>query len=177
MNMVEILDENGIKISVKGIYYISNNNYYFIYTKEEFDEENHIILYITKVLREFVNTSNGQVPTGYIVGVKIEDENEYNIVKSDIVNIVDEKQNGKEAVVRYLELSMLNNFKVKGYRIFRLDQATYYSSFEKKEQADYSNDNHDYKSMYEEEVNKNNILQHSIDELNDKINRLKEIIN
>lgn len=177
MNMVDILDENGIKVNVKGIYYISNNNYYFIYTKEELDEQNHVILYITKVLREVVNTSNGQVPTGYIIGVKIEDENEYNIVKSDIVNIVDEKQNGKEAVVRYLDLSMLNNFKVKDYRIFRLDQATYNSAFEKKGQEDHSNDNNDYKAMYEEEVNKNNILQHNIDELNDKINRLKEIIN
>ena len=178
MNSVEIIDENGIKVNALGIYYISNNNYYFIYTKQELDDQNHVILYITKVLREVTNTANGQVPTGYIIGVKIEDENEYAMVKNDIVNIIDEKQNGKNPVVRYLDLSMLSNYKVKDYRVFKLDKDTYNSVFgQGLKDTSSSIDGTDYKAMYEEEVNKNRILQKSVDELTDKINRLKEILN
>ena len=178
MNSVEIIDENGIKVNALGIYYISNNNYYFIYTKQELDDQNHVILYITKVLREVTNTPNGQVPTGYIIGVKVDDENEYTTVKNDIVNIIEEKQSGKDPTVRYLDLSMLSNYKVKDYRVFKLDKNTYSSVFgQMLDEPGNNSDVTDYKAMYEEEVNKNSILQKSIDELTDKMNRLKEIIN
>ena len=125
MNKAEIIDESGNKIVVDGIYYVSNNNYYFIYTKEELDEAGHIILYILKILQEVNNTPNGPVPTGFLIGVKVTDENEYNLVKQDITNIVAEKQNNTEAKVMYLDISMLQNLKVKDSRTFRLDVNLY----------------------------------------------------
>ena len=176
MDNVEIIDLDGIKINVDGIYYISNNNYYFIYTKEELDEENHVILYITKVLKEVTNTSVGQVPTGYLIGVKIEDENEYNIVKNDIINIIDEKTNNKEAVVRYLDISMLVNYKVKDYRIFKLEKSVYEKVFNHIDTKD-NNVLDNYKMKYEEELAKNSELNKVIEQLNSKIDRLKEILN
>ena len=125
MNKAEIIDESGNKIVVDGIYYVSNNNYYFIYTKEELDEAGHIILYILKILQEVNNTPNGPVPTGFLIGVKVTDENEYNLVKQDITNIVAEKQNNTEAKVMYLDISMLQNLKVKDSRTFKLDVNLY----------------------------------------------------
>ena len=51
MNNVEIIDIDGNKVKVSGIYYIStNNNYYFIYTKGEKDNDGHVIFYIVKIL-------------------------------------------------------------------------------------------------------------------------------
>ena len=129
MSRVEIIDENGNKVSVDGIYYVSNNNYYFIYTKEELDENGHIILYILKILQEVTNTPNGPVPTGYLIGIKVTDEDEYNLVKQDITNIVAEKQNNAEAKVMYLDMSMLQNLKVKDSRIFKLDVNLYNKIF------------------------------------------------
>ena len=97
MNMVEIININGNKTSVSGIYYISHNNYYFIYTKKEQDNDNHIIFYIVKILQELVNGVNGPSPTGYLIGLKINDDNEYNLVKCDITNIVSDKENNTES--------------------------------------------------------------------------------
>lgn len=125
MNKAEIIDESGNKVVVDGIYYVSNNNYYFIYTKGEVDESGHIVLYILKILQEVNNTPNGPVPTGFLVGVKVTDENEYNLVKQDITNIVAEKQNNTEPKVMYLDISMLQNLKVKDSRTFKLDAGLY----------------------------------------------------
>ena len=108
MNNVEIFDVNGNIINVSGIYYISpNNNYYFIYTKGEKDSDSHVVFYVVKILQEIINGTQGTSPTGYLIGIRINDDNEYDIVKKDIAKIIGDKENNTE-YVRYLELSMLN---------------------------------------------------------------------
>ncbi len=154
MNRTEIIDENGNKVAVDGIYYVSNNNYYFIYTKEEQDDLGHIILYILKILQEVTNTPNGPVPTGYLIGVKVTDENEYNLVKQDITNIVAERQNKTEAKVMYLDISMLQNLKVKDSRTFKLDAGLYNMLFKNN-----NNQNTVSEGLNEQNVNSNDSNQ------------------
>lgn len=178
MNKVEIMDTDGRKIIVSGIYYISNNNYYFIYTKEEQDNEGHIILYILKILQEVVNTQNGPMPTGYLIGIKITDENEYNLVKQDVVNIINEKQTKGNQVVRYLDLSMLKNLKVKDQRIFKLNTDIYNEAL-KSDTNDIANTNNmvmDYEDRYEQQLKKNEELKQEVDNLNNKLEAIREIL-
>lgn len=171
MDDLNIIDESGINVLVSGIYYISNNNYYFIYTKGQIDENNHVILYITKVLREVINKEGVQIPTGYLIGVKIDNEDEYNIVKQDIINIIDEKKGHKDLIVRYLDVGMLKSFKVRDYRTFKLDKKLYDAVFNN------TLTDTDYKDKYEQEVNKNKMLQEQIEKLQEQIERIKEILN
>ena len=180
MNNVEIIDQSGTKLNVYGIYYISNNNYYFIYSKQEQDNEGHTVLYICKVLQEALNTPTGQIPTGYLIGLKIDDENEYNIVKADIVNIIDEKQNNKKPSVRYLDISMLKNFKVKDCRVFKLETSIFKRLIDMQSASIVQNETpseENYKIKYEEEVTKNNLLRQTINELNNKLESIKQILN
>ena len=178
MNKVEIMDTFGRKIIVSGIYYISNNNYYFIYTKEEQDNEGHIVLYILKILQEVINTENGPMPTGYLIGIKITDENEYNLVKQDVINIINEKQTKGNPVVRYLDLSMLKNLKVKDQRIFKLNTDIYNDAL-KNDSNDIANNNDmimDYQDRYEQQLRKNEELRQEVDNLNNKLDAIREIL-
>lgn len=95
MDNIEVTIENTVK-TVKGIYYISNNNYYFLYTENKRDDNGYIVLNIVKVLQEVVNTPTGQASTGNLVGLTIADEQEWKNVQKDISNIIDDKQNKKE---------------------------------------------------------------------------------
>lgn len=203
MSKAEIIDENGNKITVRGIYYVSNNNYYFVYTKDETDSDGHVILYILKILQEVTNTPSGPTPTGYLVGVKVTDENEYGLVKQDITNIVAEKQNNAEAKVMYLDISMLQNLKVKDSRIFKLDAELYNKIFKNGDNQNNIEDENitsqitpavntsqestainsptdqsdiNYQQKYEEELKKNEELQNEINNLNNIINQIKSII-
>ena len=178
MNKVEIMDIDGRKIVVNGIYYISNNNYYFIYTKEEADNEGHIILYILKILKEVINTENGPTPTGYLIGTKITDDNEYNLVKQDIINIINAKQTNGDAKVRFLDLSMISNLKVKDNRIFKLDTDIYNQIFRNNDNNVVNSNNMimDYQQKYEEEIKKNLELTEMIEKLNNKLSRIDGIL-
>lgn len=178
MNKVEIMDIDGRKIVVNGIYYISNNNYYFIYTKEEADNEGHIILYILKILKEVINTENGPTPTGYLIGTKITDDNEYNLVKQDIINIINAKQTNGDAKVRFLDLSMISNLKVKDNRIFKLDTDIYNQIFRNNDNNVVNSNNMimDYQQKYEEEIKKNLELTEMIKKLNNKLSRIDGIL-
>ena len=176
MKNVEITIDN-IKKSVKGIYYISNNNYYFLYTENKLDENGYVILNIVKVLQEVVNTPTGQAPTGNLVGLTISNENEWKIVQKDISNIIADKQNHKNEAVRYLEMNLLKNLIIKNNRIFRLKEDMYNKTF--KESNNQSNNESlilDYKNRYYEESEKNRKLTEEIEQLNNKLNQIKNII-
>lgn len=174
MNNIEIIDIDGNKVKVSGIYYISNNNYYFIYTKGEIDNDSHVIFYIVKILQEVVNSAQGPAPTGYLIGLKINDDNEYDMVKKDITTIINDKENNTE-YVRYLELSMLNNLKIKDYRTFKLGVETYNKIFNNNDDA--INNTNVQNNNYEELQKENIALKQQIDELNKKIELIKDIIN
>ncbi len=178
MKKIEIMDIDGRKITVSGIYFISHDNYYFIYTKEENDNEGHIILYILKILQEVINTQNGPTPTGYLIGTKIVDDNEYNLIQQDIINIINEKQTKGPQAVRYLDLSMLNNLKVKDNRTFRLDVSMYNELFKENDNNIVNNNNMvmDYQEKYEQELKQNELLQQTINKLKEKIEKIDSII-
>ena len=176
MNMVEIIDINGNKTSVSGIYYISHNNYYFIYTKKEQDNDNHIIFYIVKILQELVNGVNGPNPTGYLIGLKINDDNEYNLVKCDITNIVSDKENNTESV-KYLDLSMLKNLKIQDYRTFKLSIDIYNKMFEQNtSNLNIDSNNNNSVSMVQL-IKENENLKKELEEYKRKLSLINEIIN
>ena len=176
MNMVEIIDINGNKTSVSGIYYISHNNYYFIYTKKEQDNDNHIIFYIVKILQEVVNGVNGPSPTGYLIGLRINDDNEYNLVKCDITNIVSDKENNTESV-KYLDLSMLKNLKIQDYRTFKLSIDIYNKMFEQNTSNLNIDSNNNNSVSMEQLIKENENLKKELEEYKRKLSLINEIIN
>lgn len=175
MNDAEITIE-GIKKNVQGIYYISNNNYYFLYTEGKVDENGYVVLNIVKVLQEVVNTPTGQSPTGNLIGLSISDENEWKNTQKDISNIIADKQNHKNEAVRYLDINLLKNLIIKNNKIFRLKEDMYNKTFKR---GDKNNNNSlilDYKNRYYEESEKNSKLEEEIETLKNKLNQIKNII-
>lgn len=175
MDNVEVTIENEVK-SVKGIYYISNNNYYFLYTENKFDENGYIIISIVKVLQEVVNTPTGQAPTGNLIGITISDEQEWKNVQKDISNIIDDKQNKKREAVRYLDINLLQKLIVKSTRIFRLKNEIYKKTFNIDNENLDNNLILDFKNRYYEETEKNRQLEEEIKTLKEKLNQIKNII-
>lgn len=175
MDSVEILIDNDKK-NVEGIYYISDNNYYFMYTENNRDKNGYVILNIVKVLQEVINTPSGPSPTGNLVGITISDDNEWKSVQKDVSNIIADKQNHKTQAVRYLEMKLLKNIIIKSTRVFRLKEDIYKNTF-KKDTTD-KNDSLilDYKNKYYEESEKNKKLEDEIEKLNNKLNQIKNII-
>ena len=175
MNKIDIIDIDGNKINVYGIYYISNNNYYFIYSKGEHDNDNHVIFYVVKILQEVTNGVSGPTLTGYLIGLRINDENEYNLVKSDITNIVSDIESNTNVAVKYLDLSMLNNLKIKDNRTFKLGIDISNKIF--------NNNNNEINTTSittnnsDELVKENELLKQKIEELNKKIELIKDIVN
>ena len=172
MDNVEVMIDNVVK-NVLGMYYISNNNYYFLYTENQRDEKGYIVLHVVKVLQEVMNTPSGQTPTGNLVGIAINDEQEWKNVQKDISNIIADKQNKKRQAVRYLEIKLLKKLIVKNTRIFRLKEEIFNKSFNPSGNDDLILD---YKNSYYEEVEKNRRLENEIKELKEKLNQLKNII-
>ena len=175
MDNTEVTIENVVK-NVQGIYYISNNNYYFLFTEKQRDENGYIILNIVKVLQEVVNTPTGQAPTGNLVGLSITDEQEWKNVQKDISNIIDDKQNKKMEAVRYLDINLLQKLIVKNTRIFRLKEEMYNKTFEQNTEKVEDNLILDFKNKFYEEVEKNRILEEENKNLNEKLNQIKNII-
>ena len=175
MDNVEVTIENIAK-NVQGIYYISNNNYYFLFTEKKRDENGYIILNIVKVLQEVVNTPTGQAPTGNLVGLSITDEQEWKNVQKDIGNIIDDKQNKKREAVRYLDINLLQKLIIKNTRVFRLKEEMYNKTFEQSEESVDNNLILDFKNKFYEEAEKNRRLEEEVKNLTEKLNQIKNII-
>ena len=175
MDNVQVTIENVVK-NVYGIYYISNNNYYFMYTENKRDENGYIILNIVKVLQEAVNTPTGQTPTGNLVGLTISDEQEWKNVQKDVSNIIEDKQNKKREAVRYLDIKLLQKLIIKSTRIFRLKEEMYNKTFNQNNDIEDNNLILDFKNRYYEETEKNRQLEEQVKNLNEKLNQIKNII-
>ena len=175
MDNVEVTIENELK-KVQGIYYISNNNYYFLYTENKRDDNGYILINIVKVLQEVVNTPTGQAPTGNLVGLTISDEQEWKNVQKDIGNIIDDKQNKKMEAVRYLDIKLLQKLIVKSNRLFRLKEEIYNKTFNNDSKLPDNNLILDFKNRYYEETEKNRQLEEQIKNLTEKLNQIKNII-
>ena len=120
MNDIKII-ENGVQKDVKGLFYIYEGKYYFIYTEREIDENNYVILYMTQVGKETKNTENGPVDTGYMVGLEISDPQEQQNIQTSISYIVDDKKNNTQnPKIQYMPMEMLTNLKIVSKKRFRL---------------------------------------------------------
>ena len=121
MDKTEIFLENGIKKTVSCIFYLYNSNYYFLFTENEKDENGYIKLYLAKVGKETVNSENGPVETGNMIGIEIQTDNEWKEVQGSISKIVNSKKTKVEdPSIQYLPVNMLVNLKIVSKKTFRL---------------------------------------------------------
>ena len=121
MEDAKIILESGNEVDVKGIFYIFNSRYYFMYTMGETLDSDYTQLYIVQVYKETQNTSNGPVDTGYLVGVEISNQDEWGQVQQSITKIVEDKKNGvSSADIQYLPINMLTKLKVNTHNKFKL---------------------------------------------------------
>lgn len=200
MNQTQVIISNN-SVSVMAVFYIVRNNYYVIYTDGKVDENNFVVLYIAKILQEVVTTENGPQPTGYLVGTTITNDDEYSLVKQDISNIIDAKQNNIEANVQFFDPSVLGQIKIRDTKIFRLKKDVFEQIFgpininveqtiteqqpvntsetEKVQEVPTVNNNDDnlsFEQKYYQEVEKNKELQNQLDNLIQQINSLKNTL-
>lgn len=118
MEKVKIILENGIEKEVSSIFYLYNSKYYFIYTEKEIDENNYVVFNIVEVGKEIINTENGPLDTGYMVGIEVNDNKE---MQNAITKIVNDQKNGtQDPEIIYLPITMLSTLKIINKKTFRL---------------------------------------------------------
>lgn len=121
MEFVKIILDNGIEENVNGIFYVFKSKYYFIYTTGEIEENDYVKLYVSQVCKEVKNTPTGPVDTGYMIGVEIKNQEEWQNVQQSITKIVEDKKNDKQSPeIQYLPINMLVNFKLVSKNKFKL---------------------------------------------------------
>ena len=121
MEDAKIILESGNEVDVKGVFYVFNSRYYFMYTMGETLDSDYTQLYIVQVYKETQNTPNGPVDTGYLVGVEISNQDEWGQVQQSITKIVEDKKSGvPSADIQYLPINMLTKLKVNTHNKFKL---------------------------------------------------------
>lgn len=122
MDNIKIFLENGVDASSNGVFYINNSKYYYMYTLGEKDDNpEYIKLYVVQVCKEVKNTEAGPVDTGYMLGLEINEPNEWKSVQGSIAKIVEDKKNNtKSPEIQYLPKEMLVNLKIVSKNKFKL---------------------------------------------------------
>jgi len=121
MENTKIFLDDGIETNVNGIFYVFNSKYYFIYTTGELDESDYVRLYVVQVCKEIKNTPTGPIDTGYMLGMEINNSEEWSKVQESITKIVEDKKNNTTSVdIQYLPMNMLTNLKVISKNKFKL---------------------------------------------------------
>ena len=121
MENTKIFIDNGSEANVNGIFYVFNSKYYFIYTMSELDETDYVRLYVVQVCKEIQNTPTGPIDTGYMLGMKISNPEEWSRVQESITKIVEDKKNNTtNSDIQYLPMSMLTNLKIISKNKFKL---------------------------------------------------------
>ena len=130
MENTKIFLDNGTETNVNGIFYVFNSKYYFIYTMSELDETDYVRLYIVQVCKEIQNTPTGPVDTGYMLGMEINNPEEWARVQESITKIVeDRKNNTTNSDIQYLPMSMLTNLKIISKNKFKLMKSIVQDNF------------------------------------------------
>ena len=193
MEKLNIILENGIDTDVNCMFYLYNSKYYFIYTTKEIDENGYVILYLTQIGKEVKNTPQGSMETGYMIGVEITDPEEWKLVQTSISKIVESaKSKIADPEIQILPLSMLTKLKILGKKKFRLLKEIVKSDLnvefdnEPKEEAmqlqqevkpeEEQNVVIDYRAKFFEEQDKNEELEKEIENLNSKLDAIKNIV-
>ncbi len=121
MENTKVFLDNGIETNVNGVFYVFNSKYYFIYTMSELDENDYVRLYVVQVCKEIQNTPTGPIDTGYMLGMEINNPEEWSRVQESITKIVEDKKNNTiNSDIQYLPMSMLTNLKVISKNKFKL---------------------------------------------------------
>jgi hypothetical protein len=121
MENTKIFLDNGTETNVNGIFYVFNSKYYFIYTMSELDENDYVRLYVVQVCKEIQNTPTGPIDTGYMLGMEINNTEEWARVQESITKIVEDKKNDTtNSDIQYLPISMLTNLKIISKNKFKL---------------------------------------------------------
>ena len=121
MENTKIFLDNGTETNVNGIFYVFNSKYYFIYTMSELDENDYVRLYVVQVCKEIQNTPTGPIDTGYMLGMEINNPEEWSRVQESITKIVEDKKNNTTNVdIQYLPINMLTNLKIISKNKFKL---------------------------------------------------------
>lgn len=129
MENAKVLIDN-IKKDVYGLFYIYDSKYYFIYTEKEVDENDYVVLYMTQVGKETINTQNGPIDTGYMIGVEITNPEDQQKAQTSISYIVEDKKNNTvNPQIQYLPMNMLNNLKIVSKKRFRLLKSIMINNF------------------------------------------------
>lgn len=181
MEELKIFSVDGNQIDVNCIYYFSNNNYYLIYTTKEMDENGYVVLNVTKIAREVINTDDGVKATDNLIGLEIIDDSEWKAVQTDISNIIKDKKDNTNTV-RYLPSSSLVNLKIKGFRVFRLRPDILKESFgivlenQKKEMTNENQEFMDYKTKYLDSIDRIRSLEEELNDYKQKISKIKKVL-
>ncbi|NLL44739.1 MAG: DUF1292 domain-containing protein [Mollicutes bacterium] len=193
MDKLLVISANNTQVDVDVIRYFNlNNNKYLVYSLNEVDEQNYVKLYAVKV-----NENEG------LIGSNIVDENEWNIVKEKIKEIIMGNKAGN-LNVEDLDYRMLTNLRINDYRVFKLSlEFTELLKANKKvfdqvvnpipeEQPNITPEpvlppenpttstnepEMDYQALYLAEKTNNERLIKEIEELKNKINSIKDAIN
>lgn len=121
MDKFKIITIDGVEKEVDGIFYLYNSKYFFAYTEKEVDEKGYIIFNLVQVGKEIKNTPAGPVDTGYMIGMEIQDTEEWKLVQESITKIVEDKRNDAHSdEIQYLPKDMLSTLKINGTKTFRL---------------------------------------------------------
>lgn len=141
MDNIRILID-GIEKNVYGLFYIFESKYYFIYTEKEVDDNNYVVLYMTQIGKETINTETGPVDTGYMIGVEITDPAEQQKVQTSISYIVEDKKNNTvNPQIQYVPINMLSNLKIISKKRFRLLKSIVIDNFKLDIDSDLNNFN------------------------------------
>ena len=133
MEDVKILLEGGIETQVKGIFYVFDSKYYFIYTLGEIVDSDYVQLYVLQVCKEVKNTPQGTISTGNLIGVSISDKEEWSKVQKSIVTMVEDKKAEKPSgTIQYMPINSLKNLKVYSKNKFKLIKDIVYNNFKYK---------------------------------------------
>ena len=121
MDKVKAILDGENEILVDGLFYLYNSKYYLIYTEKEIDENGYVVMHLSQVGKEIKKSENGTVDTGYMVGVEIQDIEDWRNVQKSISTIVDDKKNGKSSPdIKILPMNMIKKIKILGSKKFRL---------------------------------------------------------
>ena len=130
MENTKIFLDNGTETNVNGIFYVFNSKYYFIYTMSELDENDYVRLYVVQVCKEIQNTPTGPIDTGYMLGMEINNPEEWSRVQESITKIVEDKKNNTtNSDIQYLPISMLTNLKIISKNKFKLMKGIVQNNF------------------------------------------------
>lgn len=192
MDKLNIVLEDGTTEQVDCIFYLYKQKYYFIYTKQELDENNYVLMNIVQVGKEVKQTPSGVVDTGYMLGVDSNKPEDDQDIQLSITKIVEDRKNGTQSDdIKYLPISMIPKLKIvskKSFRLLKKLVEQYFglifnnemNNLETPSLNETENSSSDvivdYRSKYFEEQEKNEELEKTVVDLKSKLESIKGII-